>query len=135
MVTVHTRQAARNLPTVLKNESFCEVLQIFQKGECQIQQPDESAPFVLSVNLVTSASKPFKTCSLQLPDTMVTFIIDIGAKVSILNNSLLNISPRTPCIRLRELCQHTTVVKSHWREWYIYQSHTSQKPSRTFRSM
>ena len=26
-------------------------------------------------------------------------------------------------------------MPSHWREWYIYKSHTSQKPSRTFRSI
>ena len=80
-----------NLPTVLKNESLCEVLQIFQKSSSavgQIQQQNESVPFVLSVNSVTSASKPFKTCRLQLADTMVTLIIDIGAKVSILNDSL-----------------------------------------------
>ena len=54
----------------------------------QIQQPNESAQFVLSVNSVTSAYKPFKTCSLQLADTIVTLIIAIGAKVSILNDSL-----------------------------------------------
>ena len=74
------------LPTVLKNESLCEVLHIFQKGECH--RSNISAPFVLSVNSVTCASKLFKTCSLQLADTMVTLIIDFGAKVSILNDSL-----------------------------------------------
>ena len=101
----------------------------------QIQQPNESAPFVLSVNSVTSISKPFKTYSLQLGDTVGTRIIDIGATVSILNDSLYRKHFAYPLHRLRELCQYTTVVKSHWRDWYIYQSHTSQKISRNFRSM
>ena len=68
---------------------FAKYCRSSRKGSVvgQIQQPNESAPFVLSLNLVTSASKPFKTCSLELADTMVTLIIDIGGKVSILNDS------------------------------------------------
>ena len=69
---------------------FAKCCRSSRKGNAvgQIQQPNESAPFVLSMNSATSASKLFKTCSLQLADTMVTLIIDIGAKVSILNDSL-----------------------------------------------
>ena len=69
---------------------FAKCCRSSRKGSAvgEIQQPNESAPFILSVNSVTNASKPFKICSLQLADTMVTLIIDIGTKVSILNDSL-----------------------------------------------
>ena len=69
---------------------FAKCCRSSRKGSAvgQIQQPNESAPFVLSVNSVTSASKSFNTCSLQLAYTMVTLIIDIGTKMSILNDSL-----------------------------------------------
>ena len=72
-----------------KMNHFAKFCRSSRKGSAvgQIQQPNESAPFVLSVNSVTSASKPFKTCNLQLADTIVTLIIYIGAKVSILNDS------------------------------------------------